>query len=146
MRVKLGLEGAADMRAALRELPKVTRRAALRRILKKAIEPLAEAVQRNAPYRFGDLRENLTVGTKLTRRQRSMNRDERGTVLHFGTADPAGMMNEFGTRKQGPQPFFRSEWEGRKWSILEAIKRLLWDEIMSSVARFRRKAERRRSR
>jgi hypothetical protein len=142
-RVPFRLEGAEELRAALIELPKATRRSTLRRILKTVIKPLANAVIARAPFKWGDLREHLFTGTKLTRRQRSMADKPGGVELHFGTADPAGMMNEFGREGQFPQPFFRSEWEARKWKMLDDMKRELWDEIMKSVGRFRRKAERR---
>lgn len=148
MRVPFRLDGAEELRHALGELPKATKRNALMRVLRKEIEPLAGAVKAGAPYKFGDLKANLFTGTKLTRRQRSMAGDMfRGlkatAELHFGTADPAGMMEEFGLGHNAVHPFFRPEWEGRKRSILDGIGRTLGDEIVAAGVRAaRRKAKR----
>jgi hypothetical protein len=96
-------------------------------------------VKAGAPYKFGDLRENLSAGTKLTRRQASMARqfgDPRSSAeIHFGTADPAGMMNEFGLGNNPVNPFFRREWEGSKSGILASIGRTLGDQITAAGVR-----------
>lgn len=146
MKVTFKLEGADELRANLRKLTQATRRNQLRRVLKDAMDPLARAVKARAPKRYGDLEENLVVGTKLTKRQRQMS-SKSEVQLHFGTADPAGLMEEFqlGNNKDST-PFFRPEWEGRKRSILDYIGRELGNLVMKAAARADRKAARKRRR
>lgn len=142
MRGKLGLEGVPELIAALGTLTQATQRNQLRAVLKDEIKPLADDVIASAPYRYGDLKENLFIGTRLTKRQRQMLPDKPTTAeIHFGTADPAGMMEEFGLGPHNdPNPFFRPAWEARKLSILEGIRTNLGSRIMAAAARAKRKA------
>ena len=117
------------------------------RTLRREIKPLADAVKAKAPYQFGDLEGNLFIGTRLTKRQRAMSREllkPSTAELHFGTADPAGFLNEFalGPHNKDAIPFFRPEWEGRKRAIRDAIGKSLGDEIVAAGVR----AARRRAR
>jgi hypothetical protein len=142
------LDGAEELIKTFGELTRPTQRNALLRTAKEAIEPLAAAVKARAPYEWGDLDENLLVGTRLTRRQASMARsfgDKRSQVeVHFGTADPAGMMNEFqlGPHNKNSAPFFTPEWEGRKYKMRDDVGRILGEQIVSAGVR----AARRRAR
>lgn len=140
------LEGADELVHTFGELTKPTQRNALMRTMRAAIKPLADAVKARAPYEWGDLQENYFTGTRLTKRQRSMAKqfgDPRSSAeLHFGTADPAGMMSEFGLGNNPVQPHFRPEWEGRKHSIRDEIARTLGDQIVAAGVR----AHRRRAR
>lgn len=133
------LEGGRQVLDNLAELPKATQKNVLKRVLTKALEPIASNVKAKAPHLFGDLEKDLHIGVKLNKRQTALNKaDKASTEVHFGTSDPAGMMNEFGNSRQAAQPFFRSEWEGGKHNALESIKRDLGSEIMAAVARRRR--------
>jgi hypothetical protein len=71
-----------------------------------------------------------------------MNKEGKGDFeaqLHFGTSDPAGMMNEFGNYHMEAQPFFRAEWEGRKYKIIDDIGDILGPQIEAAGARLRKK-------
>ncbi len=130
------------MIANLRKLTKATRRNQLRRVLKDAIEPLAKAVVARAPERYGDLKKNLVVGTKLTKRQKQIS-GKSEVQLHFGTADPAGMMEEFGlANNRDSSPFFRPEWESRKRGIQTFIGQNLWVLVKNAADRAERKKAR----
>jgi hypothetical protein len=138
------LEGASELIKTFGELTRPTQRNALMRTLRKEIKPLAEAVKSRAPYEWGDLEESLVVGTRLTKRQASMARqfgDRRSTAeLHFGTADPAGFLSEFGLgNNYNVTPFFRPEWEGRKYQIRDNIARTLGSEIVNAGVRAHRR-------
>lgn len=140
------LEGGRELIQTLGELTKPTQRAMLMRNLRRAIKPLAEAVKAAAPYDWGDLQENLIVGTRLVKRQREMNLfggkspagfgfKDATAELHFGTADPAGLMNEFGLGNNPVNPFFRPHWEGMKYSIRDEIAKTLGDDIVNAGVR-----------
>lgn len=140
------LDGADELYRTLGELTKPTQRNVLMRTLREdnAFGFLQAAVKANAPYEFGDLRQNLFMGTRLTRRQRSMPVfDRKATAeVHFGTADPAGFLNEFGLANNPLQPFFRPEWEGRKQSILASLGRTLGEQIVNAGVRAAKKKAR----
>jgi HK97 gp10 family phage protein len=140
------IEGLAELDNALSELPKATARNVLKRILKKRAEPIKEAWQAKAPKLTGHLEESIIVGpsSRLTSRQK---REARGdekffSELHIGTADPAGLMTEFGNSHQAAEPSGRPAWESTKAAALEGIGADLGDEIEKARARLARKAER----
>lgn len=144
VRPQLGIEGVGDVLKAFDALTVPTRRNALMRVLRREIEPLEKDVVAAAPYKWGDLKENLFTGTRLTKRQRQMLEVKPSTAeLHFGTADPAGLMEEFGLGNNPMRPFFRPAWEGHKRAILTGIGNTLGSEIIRAGERAARKAKRR---
>ena len=89
VKVTFTTQGLADLDRALTELPKRTARGALQRAAVKALEPMAEAARRNAPVRFGDLRESITIST-----QKPHGYEDAGKAAFAGT------MAAGGTRQQ----------------------------------------------
>lgn len=141
MRAPFTFSGGEEVISALKQLPKATQNNTLRRVLREAMEPIATEVKGNAPTKWGDLEESLVTGTKLNKRQSSMNRENRKvTQLHFGTSDPAGIANEFGNSHQAAQPFFRQAWESGKFRALATIGLKLADQIYAAVARRQRRS------
>jgi hypothetical protein len=144
IRERAGIEGVDELIATFGELTKPTQRNTLKRTLKESIQPLADAVKVKAPVKWGDLEESLIVGTKLTPHQARGSRAfiksmDNYFELHFGTADPAGMMEEFGLGNSPLNPFFRPEWEARKWNIRDDIAKRLWSDIKAAGERAHRK-------
>lgn len=143
MRGKFELEGVGDVLRAFDALKPPTQRNALMRVLRQEIKPLEKDVVAAAPYKWGDLKENLFTGTRLTKRQKQMLDVKPATAeLHFGTADPAGLMEEFGLGNNSMRAFFRPAWEGHKRGILARIGQTLGDSIIKAGVRAARKARR----
>ena len=67
--LSMELHGAAELEAALRELPFRVAKTVLRRSLMQAAVPMVEAGQANAPV--PDLKRRMIVSSKLSRRQRA---------------------------------------------------------------------------
>lgn len=67
MAVTIKIEGLKELDAALGALPKATGKNVLRRVLKRAGEPIAEAARRKVPAEksTGNLKRSITVSTKL---------------------------------------------------------------------------------
>ncbi|MFQ6756940.1 HK97 gp10 family phage protein, partial [Cereibacter sphaeroides] len=93
MSVTVSVTGLREIEAQLAKLSKATGKAALRRALKTAAQPLADLAQSKAPV--GDthtLAPSITVGTRLSERQakrhRRMFRDDRASVEMFVGAGP----------------------------------------------------------
>jgi HK97 gp10 family phage protein len=142
------VEGLRELDKALKELPQATGKAALRRVLKKAGEPIAQQAEAAAPVLTGQLRASIGVGTKLTKRQgslhRKMFRDDKAAVEIFVGAGGLAQahLREFGGDDAAPQPFMRPAWDANKMAALKTVKTELWTEIKKSAARLARKAAR----
>lgn len=150
MKTRLHVEGLRELDKALGELPKSTGKAVLRRVLKKAGEPIAADMRAMAPDAPGsspkrDLRSSIGVSTKLSKRQRKAHRkafrDDKAAAEMFVGAGPLPHphLQEFGTFKEAPQPFARPAWDANKSKALEIIKVALADEITKAATRIARK-------
>lgn len=146
MRERVKLEGFKELDEELGQLGKRMGKPVLRRALKKAAEPLADIANSLAPVGpTGNLSRSFVYSTKLNKRQASMHRkmfrDDRASVEGFvGTNDPAGVQQEFGNIRHGPQPSLRPAWDQDRMPMLERLKEELRAEIDKAVARAARKA------
>ena len=150
--MKLDFEGGRDLEDAMRQLPKATRKAVARRVLKKAAAIFADAMRAGVRVGMGHLRDSIGVGTRLTRRQRAKNRKANpadvqvfvGPAADRGSpaAVPQSITEEFGTHNQAPHPFARPAWFSKRGEALDLIGREMWVEITKATERARRKAER----
>jgi HK97 gp10 family phage protein len=145
VKVTVKVEGLRDLDAALSELPKITTaKAVVRRVLKKAAEPLRALAEQTAPRLTGALKISIVIGTKLTRRQARMAKKEPKslTEMFVGTSNPAAVPQEFGTHDQKAQPFMRPAWQATKDQVLTNIGNELGPEIEKTAARLAKKAAR----
>ncbi|TDK35201.1 hypothetical protein E2F50_13145 [Rhizobium deserti] len=134
------VDGLKDLDQALKKLPRATAKSVGRRTLMKAAQPIAEAGRANAPEREGNLKKSYGVGTKLTKRQKRMNKKESPVEVFVGPNDPAAVQTEFGNQHQAAEPHLRPAWDAEKQPTLERIKDGLWVEISKAAARLARKA------
>lgn len=137
------VEGGRELEQALMQLSKAAGKGAVRRALKKAGQPIADAGAGNAPVGpTGNLKESYGVGTKLTRRQAKLARREtkNHVEVHVGPNDPAAIQTEFGNEHQAAEPHLRPAWDGNKNQALEIVKTEMRKEILKSVARAQRRA------
>jgi len=159
------LQGFADLDRALQDIEKqATRKAVLRRALKKAAEPmaaLAASMAPDDPSTTGfDLRKSIKVGPRLSRSQkkahRKMFRDDKAAVEMFVGAGPlpqAGFV-EFGTSPHinggkfagtshpgtSPRPFMRPAWDQDKGPLLDRLGEEIAADLAKTAARIARKA------
>lgn len=140
---KVKLEGLKELEAALGQLPKATGRNVLRRVLKEAGEPIAQAARAKAPRETGNLIESIDVGTRLTRRQTGQHKKQSTVEMHVGSGpNPQSITQEFGTFKEPAQPFMRPAWDSQKRAALDIIYNLLWPEIERAATRHANKLAR----
>jgi len=142
MKPKFKVEGFQDLERALMDLPKVTAKASVRRVLKKAAQPIADAGAGNAPVEVGDLRESYGVGTKLTKRQQSVSAKESEVEVYAGPGKhghASGLQTEFGNEHQAAQPHLRPAWDANRMGALDSIKDDLWADVQRSIARYRKR-------
>lgn len=137
------IEGLAELDEALTELPKATARNVLQRVLKEQGAPIRDDGERLAPKLGGGLKQSYTVGTKLSRRQKSQNRKESMVEVYIGPGPHAkGVQTEFGNAHQAAQPHLRPAFDGNVMKVLDGIKKSLADQIEKARARLAKKAER----
>lgn len=138
------IEGLKELQDALRELPKATEKNVLKRVLVKAAEPIRADAEANAPK--GEtltLSTSHTVGTKLSRRQKSKHKKESAVEVFVGPApSPKSITQEFGAAHHGAQPFMRPAWDANKRSAFDSIKTDLAEETEKARKRLARRAAR----
>jgi HK97 gp10 family phage protein len=143
MSVKVKIEGLKEVKAALRELPDATAKNVMRRVLRKAGEPIAAAARSLVPVAQGDLRDSIAVSTKLSKRQRKMyrkaNKDDVEVFVGAGP-HPQAHLQEFGTSDHPAQPFLRPAWDQHKRPVLDSIKAYMWTDIRKAAERLAKKA------
>lgn len=135
------IEGLSDFLPALtEELPKATATNVQKRALMEAADPIEKYAQQLAPKRTGKLKESIDIGTKLSRRQRSLNNKESKVEVYVGPpSSPKAIVSEFGSARETPHPYMRPAWESNKQKALESIKDLLAEEIEKARVRIARK-------
>lgn len=137
------IEGLKELDEALTELPKATARNVLRNTLKQEGQQIADAGEANAPRLSGKLADSYTVGTKLSRRQRKLNKKESQVEVYIGpTPHAKSVQTEFGNSHQAPHPHLRPAWDGNVMKVLQGIKNTLAEKIEAARKRIARKAER----
>lgn len=142
MKVTTRVDGLRELDAMLGQFPKATARGVLRRVGTKALQPMAETARRLAPddpeTNAKDLKASIVVGTKLTTRQARMakKRDDKAFAeVHMGTADPAGVQQEFGNVNHGPQSFMRPAFQQDARGAIDIVAKELGGEIMRTAKR-----------
>ncbi|MFQ6777574.1 HK97-gp10 family putative phage morphogenesis protein [Cereibacter sphaeroides] len=149
MSVTVSVTGLRELEAQLAKLSKATGKAALRRALKTAAQPLADLAQSKAPV--GDTRTlapSITVGTRLSERQakrhRRMFRDDRASVEMFVGAGPlpSAHNQEFGNIHMAAQPFLRPAWDQDREALLERLRADLWQQVSKAIVRAEKRAAR----
>lgn len=143
------VQGVEETLAALREFPRATGRATLRRALVKAVNPIAIVARNIAPVDEADLARSIVVATQLTRRQRQTQTNEvevyvgpaRGTGTNKYALNYASFV-EFGTYHTTAQPYLRPAWERTKGLVQTILARELTIEFEKTAARLGRKFHR----
>ncbi|WP_268890732.1 HK97-gp10 family putative phage morphogenesis protein [Mesorhizobium xinjiangense] len=150
MATRVKIDGLKELERALAELPKATGKNVLRRTLRKAAQPVADAMRDKAPddpnTGGNDLRSSIAVSTKLSKRQKSQHRkmfksDKASVEIFVGAGPlPQAHLQEFGAPQHGPQSFARPAWDANKRQVLDTIKDDLGEEIVKAAKRLAKKA------
>ncbi|MBE3637466.1 hypothetical protein [Mangrovicoccus algicola] len=153
--IRVKFQGGRELDRALGELQRrATRKAVVRKVLLAALAPFVDLAGALAPVqrvRQGKAAEqNLAhsyvaaTTSKLTRRQRQAVKREGAfdVVVHAGTADPAGVQQEFGNRLHGAQPHARPAWMQTREQVFQLVLEGMRREVARAVARARKRAAR----
>lgn len=138
---RIRVEGLKELNEALQEFSKATERNIVRRALLKAGEPIMHAAASRAPRLRGSLQASVTEGTKLSRRQKALNRQVSGVEVFVGPgALVQAITQEFGTVNHPPQPFMRPAWDENSRRALDVFKLAMTVEIDKAAKRAAKKA------
>lgn len=142
--VSFKVEGFRGLEANLDRVSKGQSKAVMRKSLKEAAQPVADAARADAPEVTGDLKESIGISTRLTKRQaRIHRRGGRGDVEVFvGAADPQAHLVEFGSENNSPKPFMRPAWDTNKQRVLDILVDRLWTNIERRLVLNAKKAAR----
>lgn len=146
MAASFKISGFEGVDRALRELKKPTAKAVVRRVLKGALEPIAEMARALAPVDEGDLRDSIGVSSTLIkgarRNEPRSSAEEKATrvTVYAGTADRNGVPREFGSSRSEAHPFLRPAWEGGKERALAAVQERMGAELRKAIDRAAKKA------
>lgn len=141
--ITMKLEGLSDLVEGLQELSKATATNVQKRALKEAADPIEADAKRNAPHRTGLLEARINISSKLSPRQRASAVKESKVEVYVGPPSMArGIVAEFGSVKQAPQPFMRPAWDANKRTAFLRIRDILAEEIEKARQRAARKAAR----
>lgn len=144
LKMTIKVEGLRELDAALGELPKATGKNVLRRGMRKALQPMADVAEGNAPEKTGKLKRGIKVGTTLSRSQRKAAKETKSYVEVYMGPDPSAkaIAQEFGTVDHAPHAYMRPAWEQENGDTLERFKAFTWEEVKSAATRLARKAAR----
>lgn len=142
-------EGGKDLENALLKLVDITGKttqgkAAMGRAAAKALEPTQRVAKALAPRLTGDLEESIVIGSRLTRRQARMAKKVGKSAVerHVGTANPAGIPQEFGTFKESAQPFMGPAWDATQDKVFGGLSDEAWKQIEKTANRIAKKRAR----
>lgn len=144
------VDGLRELDAALGaladEFGKPAAKGVLRRVATKALTPMAETARALAPddpeTGGNDLRASIVAGRPLNKRQAALAKKEQGKALvtvYAGTADPAGVQQEFGNVNHPPQSFMRPAFEQDAEKAIDIVAKELGPEIEKTAARLARR-------
>lgn len=146
--ITVHVSGFKELGDALDEMKKTTAKGVMKRVLKKAAQPVADAAAAMAHagtvtkpgHKAGRLRDSATVSDRLSRRQKRIHKKEESAsfsemFVGFGPFTEA-ITEEFGTvRGVKAHPAMRPAWDSNKSGVLNSIKTDLANEIEKTRAR-----------
>lgn len=141
---KFSMAGWKELDKAMAKLAPSMQVSTLRKALKRSAQPVIDEAKRLVPVDDGDLRESITMNTRLkNRRDARQDRSESAVIMYLGTSTPLGShghLLEFGTKNHPAQPFLRPAWEKHKKKVLDNIQAELWNELRKTAKRLAKRA------
>lgn len=122
--ITVRFEGGAELATRLEALGDEAKKKAVQMsALKKAAEPMRDAMEANAPVRSGRLAENVLIRAVS---ERESDDDEVSVAVGPGKKTFWGLFQEFGYGPGNPQPFARPAFDSTKGTALNVMGQELW--------------------
>lgn len=138
-----GAAGMAALGRVFEQMEKDARDELLTEVLVEAIEPMRQAAEAGAPDDPATTgRRNLPPSVIVSSGQKGGRAKNARTLGKFwarvfmgptkyGTVQ--GLMQEFGTRHHGAQPFMRPAWDAHKRQLFESIRKGMWGIVKKAL-------------
>lgn len=145
---RVRVEGLKHIEEALAELPKSLGKAALVRVAKRRLQPMADAARARAPEDSGKLRQSIIVGTKqgAKRKPRSVQDEKAAVEVYMGPSRdgyPQALPQEFGSPNNPPRGYMRGAWDQEHDDLLTGIAKDLGTEVDKTAKRYAKRQARR---
>lgn len=129
-----------ELEAALLEMATKEAKRISRLALRNAAKPILAEYKARTKVKTGELVSNESAGTRLNKRQRSLTpRSGPSEIeIHIGTADPGGLMEEFGNRNQSANPSLTPAWDKEGG---ETALRRIGEELGAGIERYAARAK-----
>lgn len=138
------IEGQEDWDRILRQLPRRTSKAVIKRGLTRALKPVQEDAQSLVPVDTGKLKESITISHKVRSRSGVAVSVRGGLEMYVGPSWPDGAhghLIEFGTVKTKPQPFLRPAWDRNVAQMSKIAREEISKAISKAIGTLVKKAE-----
>jgi HK97 gp10 family phage protein len=149
VKVSIRVEGLKECEQALEDImntlavSRATGVNTVKRALIYAVEPVQRAAAASAPVRRGRLKTSVTTGTKLSKRQKSLHKQESPVEVFVGAGPlPQAHLQEFGSARHPPQRFLTPAVAQNIRNVTNRFVVKLREEISKTAERARRKAAR----
>jgi HK97 gp10 family phage protein len=146
----LKFEGAKELEAGLMELSGVAATAVVRTALTDSLKPVAASAAGRVAHDTGRLERSIGIGTRLTKRQKGLNRpivSAQGVEAYVGPGVVGGRYDgrhghlvEFGTVHMRPRPFMRPAWLSNLQAVFNGLASTMGAELAKAAKRAARKA------
>lgn len=134
MRMKVRIEGTADIARKLRAMGVALQRKTLVPIMEENLEPMAAEMRAHAARRSGEMADSVTVGTELSPAQAASNVPIAPIEVYAGPGpNPQAVQEEFGNFHQAPDPFIRPAFDGHVDSAMRGIAEDGIDAILDAA-------------
>jgi hypothetical protein len=144
--------GSRELNSALQALGKSPGKAVLRRAGTKALAPMRDTARAMVRVDFGDLRDSIKVGTRLSPSQRgagpvrgagggfkSSPKDD--VTIHMGPSpSTSSITEEFGKFNEPGSPYMRPAFDKHAAGVIPALGPTIWEDIAKTAARAAKKA------
>jgi HK97 gp10 family phage protein len=142
------VDGFDGLEKSFKELGKAGTKKVLSDVGTEALQPVADAMQANAPddpnTTVNDLRTSIKVSKKLNKRQKSKQKSYWGDkkkpdveVFVGAGSIPHAHLQEFGAAHHAAQPFARPAWDKEKMPTLMRIANMMKEYVKAAVKKAR---------
>ena len=130
---KIGISGAAEMDALLKQLAPDVAVNIGRRATRAGAEVIADEARRLVPVDTGELRDSIAVDVPTAKRQRG--ETVRALVGFLNPTSGRAHLTEFGTSKLAARPFMRPAMDAKAGDALDGMAKVLASGIIAAAKR-----------
>lgn len=134
MRMKIRVEGTADIARKVKAMGRALTRKTLKPILRENLQPIAEDMRSGAAIGTGEMAKSVRVSDRLSKTQRSKLDRIAPIEMYVGPGPlPQVIQEEFGNLHQLPRPFIRPAFDRGADKAIDGIATQGLDAILDAA-------------